>query len=166
MIVLEPITSKNALLFKEIRLRALEDTPLAFSSTYAKESQLSNDEWLKRSERWCDAASIGYLAIDEGYGCGMVACYVENRGVPRGHVISMWVDAAYRRTGVGRMLMDALGEWARARGLCALTLMVTNVNHGAIAFYEQAGFRMSGITEPYPNDPAVVEHEMVLQLGR
>jgi hypothetical protein len=38
MISLEPATVQNAIRFKEIRLRALQDAPNAFSSTYAKEN--------------------------------------------------------------------------------------------------------------------------------
>jgi ribosomal protein S18 acetylase RimI-like enzyme len=40
--------------------------------------------------------------------------------------------------------------------------MVTSVNHGAIAFYERLGFRMTGKTEVYPNDATIKQYEMVL----
>ena len=100
-----------------------------------------------------------------GEACGLVACYAEEvEGVPRGHVISMWVDPAFRRTGVGIMLIDALSSWARSRGLRELKLMVTSVNRGAIDFYQRIGFHTSGKTGPYPNDPAVIEYEMLLPL--
>jgi ribosomal protein S18 acetylase RimI-like enzyme len=46
-----------------------------------------------------------------------------------------------------------------------LILTVTSVNHGAIRFYERLGFRKTGKTEPYPNDPAIFEYEMLLALG-
>ena len=39
MIEIKRITPETALVFKEARLRALQDSPLAFSSTYARESQ-------------------------------------------------------------------------------------------------------------------------------
>lgn len=42
MITIEPITPQTALTFKAARLRALQDTPSAFGSTYAKESQLTD----------------------------------------------------------------------------------------------------------------------------
>jgi ribosomal protein S18 acetylase RimI-like enzyme len=44
-------------------------------------------------------------------------------------------------------------------------LMVTSVNHGAIAFYERLGFRMTGKTEVYPNDATIKQYEMVRVLG-
>jgi ribosomal protein S18 acetylase RimI-like enzyme len=45
-----------------------------------------------------------------------------------------------------------------------LKLMVTSVNDNAIRFYERLGFRMSGKTGAYPNDPAIAEYEMLLPL--
>jgi ribosomal protein S18 acetylase RimI-like enzyme len=38
--------------------------------------------------------------------------------------------------------------------------MVTSNNHAAIEFYERMGFSMTGNTEPYPNDPLIIEYEM------
>jgi ribosomal protein S18 acetylase RimI-like enzyme len=168
MIFLQPVTHATALMFKEVRLHALQDSPLAFSSTYAKEAALADEEWIKRAERWDGHAAILYMAFDDAdlkQACGIVACYAENKdAAPHGHVISMWVDPQYRRAGVGAMLIDALKTWARARGLRALTLMVTSVNTAAIEFYRRIGFRMSGTTAPYPNDPAIIEFEMILPL--
>jgi len=169
MILLKPIAPDTAMLFKAVRLRALADSPWAFSGTYARESELSNQEWIQRSARWNGDDGIGFLAfdsLDDENACGLVACYVENDGgIASGHIISMWVAPAFRRVGVGFMLIDGLKNWARERGLDQLTLMVTSVNHGAMDFYRRVGFRMSGKTGPYPNDPAIIEHEMALPLN-
>lgn len=164
MLNLEPITPDNALIFKELRLRALQDSPTAFSSTFANESELSDEEWLKRSVRWTSEGCIGYIAYDKGVPCGLVVCYAEEQNPSRAHVISMWVDPAHRRAGVGAGLIDALGIWAKTRGMRELKLMVTGVNRNAIMFYERVGFRMSGNAAPYPNDTAITEYEMLLPL--
>ncbi len=164
MILLKPIAPERALFFKAVRLRALADSPTSFSGTYAREGQLSDEEWIRRSERWSGDQAIGYLAFDtsnESEACGLIACYAEEKdGVRSGHVISMWVDPGYRRAGVGAMLIDALKTWARACGLRQLVLMVTSVNQGAMEFYRRIGFQMTGKTGPYPNDPAIVEYQM------
>ena len=168
VIFLKPISPRMASVFKDVRLRALKEMPLAFSSTYAKESDFPEAEWVRRSERWRGDEAILYLAFDnqdEKAACGMVACYADEEGnAARGHVISMWVDPKYRRAGVGKLLIEGLKDWARMRRLRGLKLMVTSVNQGAIDFYERMGFVMSGITGPYENDPAVFEHEMVWAL--
>ena len=164
MITLKRITPANALLFKTIRLRALQNDPTAFGSTLAKESQLADEEWVNRSRRWNGEGSIGYLAFDGENACGLVACYTDELDPHRAHVISMWVDPAWRRAGVGTVLIEGLRSWAASRKMRELKLMVTSVNHGAIAFYERIGFRMTGKTAVYPNDAAITEYEMMLTL--
>ena len=62
--------------------------------------------------------------------------------------------------GVGRALIDTVVEWNRSLGVRVVKLMVTSVSQGAMRFYEEMGFRMTGVTGPYPNDPAIIEFEM------
>jgi GNAT superfamily N-acetyltransferase len=162
LIVIERITPQTALVFKDVRLRALRDAPTAFSSTHAKESQYPDEEWLKRSVRWSSDGFVAFLAMDGDVGCGIVGAYEEN--APCAQVISMWVDRESRRAGVGKMLIDAVLDWARSRGVQELKLMVTSINDGAIAFYEHMGFRMTGKTEAYPNDATMIEYEMARRL--
>jgi ribosomal protein S18 acetylase RimI-like enzyme len=164
MITLERITPANALVFKSIRLHALQNDPTAFGSTFAKESQLADEEWVNRSRRWNGNGAIGYLVFDGDNACGLVACYTDELDPHRVHVISMWVDPAWRRAGVGTALIEGLRSWAASRKMRELKLMVTSVNDNAIRFYGRLGFRMSGKTGIYPNDPAITEYEMLLSL--
>lgn len=161
---MEPITPELALVFKETRLRALEDSPTAFSSSYLRESQLSDEEWFKRSVRWSSDGSIGFIAFEENGACGLVCSFVEGENPARACIISMWVDPSYRRAGVGSKLIEAVSIWAKNRELRELKLMVTDVNQGAIEFYQRLGFRMTVASQPYPNDPAITEYEMLLRL--
>lgn len=99
--------------------------------------------------------------MDESLPCGMIATALDKSRPARAGVFSMWVAPAHRRLGVGRMLMDAVREWARAHDALELRLSVTSNNDAAISFYSRLGFSMSGLTEPYPNDPALFEYEML-----
>ena len=163
MITIKRITPDPAPVFKEIRLRALKEAPLAFSSTYARESQFSDEEWSRRTSRWNgDGGDAMFLAFAEETACGLVGSYVEPENCQRAQVVSMWVDPALRRAGVGKALIDAVVEWNRSRGVREVLLLVTSVNDGAIAFYERLGFAKTGVTEQYPNDPAIIEYEMML----
>ena len=165
LIVIKRITPETALVFKGVRLRALQESPNAFSSTYAKESQLPDEEWVRRASRWGgDGSDAMFLAFDGEAACGIIGSYVEDDNSRHAQVISMWVDPAFRRTGVGGVLIDAVVEWNQSRGLREIKLMVTSVNHGAIRFYERMGFAMTGVTGPYPNDPAIIEYEMARTL--
>ncbi|HEX7961942.1 MAG TPA: GNAT family N-acetyltransferase, partial [Terriglobales bacterium] len=77
MISIEPITVRNVWVFKAVRLRALQEDPLAFGSTYAKESQLTDADWMKRVERWNGETGIGFLAMDGGVACGIAGSLLD-----------------------------------------------------------------------------------------
>ena len=166
MIVIKRITPESALVFKEVRLRALRESPTAFSSTYERESQFPDEEWVSRAQRWGgQGTDTIFLAFDGGAACGIIGSYAEPGDRRRGQVVSMWVDPAYRRAGVGKALVDAVVDWNRLLGMREIALMVTSVNSGAIAFYERLGFAKTGVTQQYPNDPAITEFEMLLRIA-
>lgn len=165
MLALQRIALENVLVYKTVRLRALQDSPTAFGSTYAREARLSDEEWRQRALRCTSDGSTGYLAFDGAVPCGLVVCFEDERNAQCADVISMWVDPGHRRGGVGTALIDAVQSWAVSRSIHQLRLMVTSVNPDAIRFYERLGFCMTGKTEPYPNDPAIFEYEMVLRLN-
>src|SRR5678815_1059522 len=108
MIVLEPISSKNSPIFKDIRLRALQDSPTAFSSTYDEESKLTDADWEKRATQWSCAKSIGYLALDDRAAVGIVAGILNQTEPSRADLVSMWVASTHRRKGIGRMLVETV----------------------------------------------------------
>src|ERR1017187_8189352 len=74
-ITLQRISPETVSIFKAVRLSALQDTPTAFGSTFAREAQLSDAEWLQRSKRWTTDHAIGYLAFDGDAACGIVAAF-------------------------------------------------------------------------------------------
>ena len=160
MILLEAITTQNVFVFKEVRLRALRNVPTAFGSTYVRESQLTDAEWIDRAIRWNGEKGIGFLAIDDGVACGIAGSFLDEDDATRAQLISMWTAPTHRRHGVGRLLVDEVAAWARLRGARTLLLMVTSLNEPAMRFYERLGFTRTGRTGPYPNDPAVIEYEM------
>ena len=95
-----------------------------------------------------------------GITCGIAGTHLDRDDATRAHLISMWTAPEYRRHGVGRLLVDEIIRWAGLRGARALHLMVTAHNDPARRFYERLGFAVTGRTEPYPNDPALIELEM------
>lgn len=160
MIAIEPIIPQNALIFKTVRLRALQDTPHAFGSTYAQESQLTDAEWIARAARWNGERSIVFLAMHDGNACGMAGSYLHEDDATQAHLVSMWTAPTHRQHGIGRLLLTEVLAWACLRKAFTLRLMVTSVNQPAIQFYHRLGFTRTGRTEPYPNDPAILEFEM------
>jgi ribosomal protein S18 acetylase RimI-like enzyme len=72
----------------------------------------------------------------------------------------MWTAPTHRQRGIGRLLVNEIFAWARLREAVTLRLMVVSNNEPAIFFYQRLGFARTGRTEPYPNDPALIEYEM------
>lgn len=68
-----------------------------------------------------------------------------------GHIATIDVDPAFRRQGVGRMLMDTLAERCREHGATLLLLEVAVDNQPALVFYRTLGFVETGrIPNFYP----------------
>lgn len=164
MIAIARITPGNVSTFKDVRLRALLDTPSAFGSTYAMESALSDAEWTQRAIRWNGERGIGFLAIDDGIGCGIVGSMLDEDDATCATLLSMWTAPTHRRRGIGGRLVDEVVAWARTHDVVALRLMVTSSNTDAVSFYKQLGFASTGRTEPYPNDASLIEVEMLWRL--
>ena len=105
-----------------------------------------------------------FLAFAEETACGIAGSYVEPENRQRAQLVSMWVDPAFRRAGVGKELIDAVIEWNRSRGARRDSADGDERNSGAIEFYERLGFAKTGVTDEYPNDAAIIEYEMMLKI--
>jgi ribosomal protein S18 acetylase RimI-like enzyme len=160
MATLHQITLPLASSYKAVRLRALQDTPAAFGSTYARESQFTDADWQQRTANLCTPRSIGYLAHDHDVYCGIAVSFLNEQKPQHAELMSMWVAPEQRRTNTGRLLVDAIEAWARRSGANTLQLMVTSKNLAAIAFYERLAFVPTGRTEPYPPNPTLTQFEM------
>ncbi|HEX3355588.1 MAG TPA: GNAT family N-acetyltransferase [Tepidisphaeraceae bacterium] len=158
MITLRPMTALDAEVFRDVRLRALSDTPLAFGSTHAKESLCTPEEWAARAKKWGEGNdAISFLAFDQDHCCGIIGCFKDEEKSSHACIVSMWVAAEARRQGVGAHLVKSVEEWARRHGFEQLVLDVTDINTAAITFYQRLGFEFTGETKPYPNDPTLRE---------
>src|SRR5262245_66225043 len=123
MILIRPMTEHDAHTLRHIRLRALLDSPLAFGSTYAKESVLNGSEWLDKARRWTDPNhGATFLAFD-GHDCGgIVACFKDQQVPGRVWLVSMWVAPQVRRRHVGERLVGEIDRWAVGHGARQLML--------------------------------------------
>jgi len=155
---LESVSVSNATVFKLVRLRALREDPSAFGSTYAEESRLTDPEWVELAVRRTSKGSMVWLAFADDAPCGIVGVFLESATHAR--LVSMWVAKDARGQGIGKALVDAAIAWVRESRAQTMVLTVTSNNDTAMRFYEGLGFARTGRTEPYPNDPALFEHEM------
>jgi GNAT superfamily N-acetyltransferase len=134
-------------LWRDLRLRALADSPDAFRPTLAEESAQPDEWWAEiigttaahpRGELW--------IAWVDGEAVGMLFGRVDREYMVL-EIGAMWVAPAARRAGVGSGLIQACVEWGRVCGASTATLWATEVNREAVAFYERHGFRSTESTE-------------------
>jgi ribosomal protein S18 acetylase RimI-like enzyme len=160
MVTVEELCPHHAMQLKQVRLTALKDTPSAFGSTYTRESNRTDEDWIRLASAWNGQGSVFYIAIEHGEPCGMIGGTLDEEAPRRAWVRSMWVAPAHRRMNLGTRLMDAVQRWAQRAGMDELRLMVTSNNAPALAFYEKCGFLRTGMKQPYDNDPSLFKFEM------
>jgi ribosomal protein S18 acetylase RimI-like enzyme len=136
---------------RELRLEALEDTPLGFLETLEAARAVTDQDWQARTARSAKGAeSFQVLAWDGRRAVGTCRCFVRD-GVA--WLAAVYVSPPYRGNGLLARLADACAEWARAQGLTTLRLEVHEDNARAQAAYGKLGFVETGQRQPYPLDP-------------
>lgn len=151
---------------RELRLRALADSPLAFGSTLAAERDQPAEFWRNHARRGATETSRAtYVVVDErGALRGLATGSVDKETTSLAHLYSMFVDPPLRRGGFGRTLVARVCDWARAGGMHRVVLNVTETNAGAIRFYESCGFVPTGRRQPLSHTPSLLEVEMGREL--
>jgi ribosomal protein S18 acetylase RimI-like enzyme len=128
---------------RDLRLRALADSPDAFGSTFERERAHAKREWLRWISGWESAVNRLVVAVDGDEWIGM-AVGSRTGDDERAHLYAMWVDPLARRAGIGRRLVEAVLAWARDQGTTEIELGATATNRGAVEFYEGLGFADTG----------------------
>ncbi len=145
--------------WRDLRLRALADSPDAFGTTLADVEHRDDAVWRDRVApdptrtvvfAWRGTAPVGTIVVRRTAG-------------DEAHVYAMWVAPEARRTGAGRALVGEAKRWARFRGARRLVLEVTGSE--AEAFYATVGFVPTGATSPLRPGSAIWSRTMRLELG-
>ena len=92
-----------------------------------------------------DDSSAFYAAFDDDKYIGCAAVTITPNGWA--DVLDIRVDAAYRRQGAGRMLLDKCASFAQKRDLYGLRVSCTDTNPGMCQFLEHEGFTLHGFDQ-------------------
>ena len=148
-VLVRALCSHEWQVLREIRLRALRESPEAFSKTAAEEDAYDEAEWRRRLGSASSSPPVRWLiAEDAGGPVGLACGRVDPEQPEVANVFSMWVEPTSRQSGVGRQLLQGIVEWARAVGARQLVLGVAAASTGAVRFYESIGFVSSGERGP------------------
>jgi ribosomal protein S18 acetylase RimI-like enzyme len=151
--------------YRDLRLEALKDSPLAFIEQYGDSIAQADRFWRDRVDHGAAGrASCIYVAVHVGRFIGKAACFVEPESTA--HVVGVYVTPRWRSTGVAEALLAAVLEWAREEaGAARVRLFVMTTNNRAAAFYRRIGFVPTGATMAYPPNPTFTEQEMEYRTG-
>lgn len=126
------------------------------------------------------AWTMGMLTEElRGTGRWYVAAQPDGEGVPKplvgyagiwydgehAHVMTIGVEGANRRRGIGQLLLTALTDRARELGAVSMLLEVAVDNDAAIALYRRAGFEQIGLRKRYyqPEDTDAYTMQLTLE---
>jgi ribosomal protein S18 acetylase RimI-like enzyme len=162
---------------RDLRIRAVSDTPMAFLETLHQVLALDEQGWRDRVKRnqHTDATQVVAIAPD-GRWVGNMVCFVSD-GPPsyvvrqeppgrRANLVGVFVDPGWRGdAGVTDALLGAIATWVmKDRGLDEPYLHVSELNDRARRSYVKRGFRATGQVDTVPDDPVDREIEMVAGL--
>ncbi|MEE1619373.1 GNAT family N-acetyltransferase [Brachybacterium sp. J153] len=160
MILVRSLEPAQWAIWRQLRLRALKDSPEAFGSSLAAT--------LEREAREGEAFWRGYfsetgpvlIAELDGVPAGMARLVVEDPA-DSAHLYSLWVAPEARGRGAGEQLLRTAADWLAARHPgTALRLDVVATNRPARRLYERLGFTVLG---PNPEDDAELVMEQRLE---
>ncbi len=142
------IRSDDWAVWRTLRLEALEEAPYAFGSRLADWQRADESRWRSRLEL---EGSHSVMAFMDARPVGM-ASGVPGDAAGEAQVISMYVAAGARGTGVSEALLDAVAAWAVDRGYRTLCLDVRADNARARRVYERNGFAVTGEVQRSTSD--------------
>jgi GNAT superfamily N-acetyltransferase len=142
-------------LFRALRLRALADAPEAFATPFAEAASRTELQWREQLAGVCASPSHVLFVAESGATAHGLVFGRLDADSPLAHLGAMWVAPETRLRGAGRLLVDAVAEWARALGAVAVELQVTEGNEPAERLYAAAGFARTERSEPHPSQPGL-----------
>jgi GNAT superfamily N-acetyltransferase len=142
---------------RDIRLRALADSPTSFCASLAIESAFEEAKW--RSRLGSDAA--WFVGFDDALSVGLATGALRDAQAFMG---SVWVHPDHRATGLADQLVAKVIGWAKSTGCPTLLFHVTHVNDRAKAFYVRHGAYQTGQSEQLADFPDVINEEWVIEL--
>ncbi|HEY5822615.1 MAG TPA: GNAT family N-acetyltransferase [Propionibacteriaceae bacterium] len=145
---------------REIRLRALQEAPTAYGSSYAREITFTEQDWRERL-----ATAYTYLASGpDGAVVGTVTgVWMQDGDV---YLVAMYVAPTARGGGLAHALIDkVVGVTARRAG-SRVVLRVTEGNDTAERCYRRYGFRPTGRRITGETALGLTEQEFAYAVGK
>jgi ribosomal protein S18 acetylase RimI-like enzyme len=142
------LNAEDAAACRSLRLRGLQESPTAFSSSYGHEARKTDAEFVARVTPEADGSHCVFGAFADDQLAGMLGFVRPPQEKLRhwAELVGMYVAPEFRRRGFGRALMEAAIAHARSvDGVRQLKLSVNATNSGARQLYRSLGFECLGV---------------------
>ncbi len=160
------LTPEDWQLYKNIRLKSLDEAPQAFESSVLEESRFDEALWRERLESTDASFCLG--AFVERNELVAIAGFSQGHKLKTQHKSYLWgiyVLPNARRFGIGTGLMKAvIKEFEALKGISSLQLTVTANNTQAIALYKTFGFKEYGLEKDAIRVAGVSYDELLMHL--
>jgi GNAT superfamily N-acetyltransferase len=96
-----------------------------------------------------DRQTVAVARDDKGLAVGMASAQLvisTVEGAPSAWIEDMVVHSDYRRQGIGKLLLEHLLAWAKARGAMRAQLVADRENESAELFYSGMGWQATQLT--------------------
>lgn len=143
MVQIRRIRADEGMVYRDVRIRGLADTPSAFVTTVAVAESRPEAYWRNLAADSARGEERVLFVADSG-DCfeGTAGGALEEDGAVV-EVIGVWVDPAFRGQGIAAALVQQALAWGRARGAVDARLWVHDQNDTAIRLYQRLGFTMT-----------------------
>lgn len=96
-------------IYKELRLRSLDDSPDAFGKTLAEEQKYSDEEWSSRLLSGVHSdKDLPLIAEVDGQPVGLAWGRIEEDKPDTANLYQMWVATNHRSKGIGGLILETI----------------------------------------------------------
>jgi ribosomal-protein-alanine N-acetyltransferase len=132
----------------DLALRFAPMTPADVDEVHALECSVFPHPWSRAN--FSESLASGYDAWTARDDAGSLAgYYLLMYAVDEAHLLDVAVAAGRQRQGLGRYLLDRIGERARTQGMSSVLLEVRPSNTRALEVYRRYGYREIGRRKGY-----------------
>jgi ribosomal protein S18 acetylase RimI-like enzyme len=134
--------------YKQLRLEALKNEPLAFANSFEEASLEPDAYWQDRLKSYTSGKDLILFAQKDRQLVGMIGVDFNTRKKRRhaASLVGLYVNAEHRGQGIARRLMETAMEKALEKPyIIKFDLGVVATNEAAKSLYEKLGFKVVGL---------------------
>lgn len=150
------IQKGQGMLLRDVRLKALTESPFAFGAKLSDEEITPLKEFEKKADLHATSeVSTTFFAFDEKTVVGQIGAFIDKSD--NAFICAMWVSPSDRRKGIGKKLIKAAVAWLNQLDHNEVYAWVSDENTTAKDFYKSNGFIATNTQQPLPSSANISE---------